>query len=161
MPAGFDMVAAEPLISSAFFLELDGTEVGALQEVNGLDLEVDVVELKALGKNGVQMAEKTVGQSKKVSELTMKRIATRDNGSDDIWKWFSTIQKEGVGDASRKKNRKNGSVVVYGTDNKEVSRWNFENAFVSKVSTSGMSATTNDPVTETITLQCENLQRKK
>jgi len=91
MPGGFDMIAAEPLISSWFCLELDGVEIGALQEVSGLDIEVDVVELKALGKKGVQMSEKTMGQSKKVSELTMKRIGTRENGSDDIWKWFITI----------------------------------------------------------------------
>ncbi|HEY2811881.1 MAG TPA: phage tail protein [Acidimicrobiales bacterium] len=159
--SGYDMIAAEPLISSNFHLELDGTDIGALQEVNGLDHEVDVVEFKAVGKNGIQLAEKTMGQSKKVSELTMKRVATRDNSSDDIWKWFQKIQKEGVGDASRKKNRKNGSVVVYGHVMDEIARWNFENAFVSKISTSGLSATTNDPVTETITLQCENLTRKK
>jgi len=159
--SGYDMIAAEPLISSNFHLELDGTDVGALQEVNGLDLEVDVVEFKAIGKKGIQLAEKTMGQSKKVNELTMKRVATRDNSSDDIWKWFGKIQKEGVGDASRKKNRKSGSVVMYGHVMDEVARWNFENAFVSKISTSGLSATTNDPVTETITIQCENLIRKK
>jgi hypothetical protein len=51
--------------------------------------------------------------------------------------------------------------VVYGHVMDEIARWNFENAFVSKISTSGLSATTNDPVTETITLQCENLTRKK
>src|SRR6476620_2476564 len=159
--SGYDMIAAEPLISSNFHLELDGTDIGALQEVNGLDLEVDVVEFKALGKKGIQLAEKTMGQSKKVSELTMKRVATRDNSSDDIWKWFGKIQKEGVGDASRKKNRKSGSVVMFGHVMDEIARWNFENGFVSKISTSGLSATTNDPITESITIQCENLTRKK
>jgi len=52
-------------------------------------------------------------------------------------------------------------VVIYGTDGVEVSRWNFENAFVSKISTSSLSTTTQDPITETLTLQCENLTRKK
>src|SRR5579885_1557266 len=102
--SGFDMIAAEPLISSNFHLELDGTDIGALQEVSGLDLEVDVVEFKAQMKGGKMLAEKTMGQSKQTYELSIKRVATRDNSKDDVWKWFAKIQKEGVGDASRKKN---------------------------------------------------------
>jgi phage tail-like protein len=159
--SGFDMITMEPLISSNFHLELDGVDIGALQEVSGLDLEVDVVDFKAQMKGGKQISAKTMGQSKMVSELSIKRVATRDNSKDDVWKWFQKIQKEGVGDASRKKNRKNGSIVLYGHSMDEIGRWNFNNGFISKISTSGLSATTNDPVTETITLQCETLVRKK
>jgi phage tail-like protein len=44
---------------------------------------------------------------------------------------------------------------------KEISRWNFFNAWPSKIEADGLDATKTDPVSETITLQYEKLERKK
>ena len=36
----------DPLVASNFYLEIDGANVATLTEVSGLDLEVEVVEMK-------------------------------------------------------------------------------------------------------------------
>jgi phage tail-like protein len=58
--------------------------------------------------------------------MTFKRGITSNM---DIWTWRKQVEEGDVLGA-----RKNGSVIMYDQTGKEVARWNFENAWPSKVS---------------------------
>ena len=57
--------------------------------------------------------------------------------------------------------RKNGSVVIYDSTLTEVARWNFYNAWPSKISNDSFTVGGNDPISETVTVQYEKLERTK
>jgi|SRR3954451_23409860 phage tail-like protein len=156
-----DLIKHDPLVASNFWLELDGALVSLLSEVSGLDLEIEVVEMKQTSQNGVYAGFKAMGQVKMAGELTIKRMAPLDIDNDPLWKWFNDLREKGMVTKSRADKRKNGSVVVYDASNAEVARWNFFNAWPSKISSDSFSATSTEAVSETITLVMEKLVRKK
>lgn len=146
----------DPLVSHNFFLELDGEVVGYLSGVSGLDVEVEVVTTTQAGKGGQRETVKSLGGQNKAPDLTLTRMAPTDATADKLWEWFNSIRDKGVKDL-----RKNGSVVIYDSTNTEVSRFNFFDAWPSKINTDGLSVDSNDPLKETITLVCGRLERIK
>jgi phage tail-like protein len=104
---------------------------------------------------------KSLGQAKPPGDLTVKRVAPLDIDNDPIWKWFNDIRDKGMAIKERTGMRKNGSVVIYDTTNTEVARWNFFNAWPSKISNDSFSAGGAEAVNETIVLTIERLERKK
>jgi phage tail-like protein len=156
-----DIIKHDPLVASNFWLEIDGATVSMLSEVSGLDLEIEVVEIKQTSQNGVFAPFKSMGQAKMAGELTVKRMAPLDIDNDPIWKWFNDLRDKGMGIKDRAGKRKNGSVVIYDASNVEVARWNFYNSWPSKISSDSFSSTSAEPVSETVTLAIERLERKK
>jgi phage tail-like protein len=73
-----------------------------------------------------------------------------------MWDWHQKVYQGKIGDA-----RKNGSVVLYGYDHAEVSRYNFVNAWPSKVTMSALKAGSNEVLMEEVTIVCEELERVK
>jgi phage tail-like protein len=155
------LIKNDPLVASNFWLEIAGVPYSMLTEVSGLDMEVEVVEVKQVSEKGQYVAYKAQGQAKSPGELTIKRVAPIDMASDKIWTWFNTIRDKGMGATDRTGQRKDGSVVVYDSANTELARWNFYNAWPNKISSDSFSATSTEAASETITLQIERLERKK
>jgi len=151
----------DPLVASNFYLEIDGANVATLTEVSGLDLEVEVVEMKQTTSGGQYVIAKTLGQNKVPGDITVKRIAPLDIDNDPVWKWFNDIRDKGMVIKDRPGNRKNGSIVIFDTSNVEVARWNFYNAWPTKISSDAFSATSSEAVNETVTFAIEYLERKK
>jgi phage tail-like protein len=156
-----ELIKTDLLVAQNFFLEIDGAVIAYLSGVSGLDIEMDVVSHTIVGKNGQQQIIKTRGGANKVPDLSLTRIAPSDSTSDAVWKWFNAIHEGGMKNGDRAGERKSGSIVLYDTTHTEVSRFNFTNAWPSKISTDALSVDSNDPVKETITLVCETLVRKK
>jgi phage tail-like protein len=156
-----DLIATDPLISQNFFLEIDGEVVTILSSVSGLDIEVDVASIQQVGKMGKIQMIRTLGNQMKAPDLTLTRMAPTDSTNDKMWKWFNDIRDKGMKVTDRAGVRKNGSIVIYDTSNAESSRFNFYNAWPSKIATDQLSADSHEPVKETITLQCERLERVK
>ncbi|RIJ71074.1 phage tail protein [Nakamurella silvestris] len=156
-----DLINNDPLVSQNFFLEIDGEVITMLSGVSGLDVEVDVASIQQVGKNGMSQTVKTVASRNKAGDLSLTRMAPLDATADEIWKWFKTIRDGGLKVTDRAAGRKNGSVVVYDSTRTEVARFNFFNGWPSKIATDGLSADSNDPVKETITLVIERLERAK
>lgn len=156
-----DLIAHDPLISQNFFLEIDGEVVSVLSSVSGLDIEVEVATLQQVGKAGKIQMVRTLGNQVKAPDITLTRMAPADSANDKLWKWFNDIRDKGMKHADRGGSRKNGSIVVYDTSNAEVLRFNFFNAWPSKIGTDQLSADSHDPVKETIVLACERLERVK
>ena len=142
----------DALASYHYSIEIDGVMVAQFQEVSGLTSEIDVIELKENTKDGKYIVHKLPGNRKPPS-ITLKRAK---NASKDLWDWHQKIYQGKVADA-----RKNGSVVLYSYDHSEVGRYNFVNAWPSKVSMSALKAGSNEILMEEVTIVCEELERVK
>src|SRR5262245_27613150 len=112
-PAGAvaSLVRNDPMVGSNFWLEIQGAKVTLIQEVNGLDLEIEVVETTQAAEGGKWIVTKTMGQPKIAGELTLKRLAPLNVGNDEIWKWFNEIRNKGIGASDRTGLRKEMSLV--------------------------------------------------
>ncbi|SOD70934.1 phage tail-like protein [Jatrophihabitans sp. GAS493] len=155
-----DLINTDPIVAQNFFLAIDGEQL-LLSGVSGLDLELDVVTIQQNGPSGKKQAIKTLGNSLKVPDISMTRMAPMDAMNDPIWKWFHAVRDEGFSGTKREGSRKNGSIVLYDTAFTEIGRFNFFNGWPSKISTDGLSTDSNDPVKETVTLIIERLERIK
>ena len=156
-----DLIGNDPLVAQNFFLEIDGSVITMLSGVSGLDVEVDAVTVAQVGKDGKKQMIKALGDQSKAPDLQLTRMAPADAAGDAMWKWFNEVRDKGLAIANRASARKNGSIVLYDTTNAEVARFNFFNAWPSKIATDALSVDSNEVVKETITLQCERLERMK
>ncbi len=152
MPAGVPSLPLDTLVAQRFRLEVDGTNIASFQEVSGITSEIDVVELKANDALGKPILKKMIGATKPPT-ITLKRAA---DSSMDLWNWHKAALEGNLIGA-----RKNGSIIqldfIYG----EVARYNFYDAWVSKLTASGMKAGDNSPAIEEVTIVCERLERVK
>jgi len=152
MPVGLPGLSTDALAGYHYSIEIDGVQIAQFQEVSGLTSELDVIELKENTKDGKYIIHKLPGNRKPPS-ITLKRAK---NASKDLWDWHQKIYQGKVADA-----RKNGSVVLYSYDHSEVGRYNFVNAWPSKVSMSALKAGSNEILMEEVTIVCEELERVK
>ena len=160
MPAT-NLLKQDPLVANHFFLEVDGEVVSQLSEVSGLDVELEVTDIQQQLPSGQYSQRKAFSKPKWTGEISVKRLAPDDASSDSMWKWFNSIREKGMKISSLDEERKNGSVVIYDSTLAEVARFNFYNAWPSKISTDSFTVGGNDPISETITLQHEKLERTK
>src|SRR6266550_4681805 len=72
-----------------------------------------------------------------------------------------TELKENGPDGKVKEARKNGSVILYDYEAGEIARWNFINAWPSKLTTGSLKAGSNEVVTEEATIVMEGFERVK
>ena len=142
----------DALASYHFSIEIDGVTVAQFQEVSGLTTEIDVIELKENTRDGKYIVHKLPG-NRKPPTITLKRAKSQ---SMDIMNWHQQIYNGNVAGA-----RKNGSVVLYSYDHTEVGRYNFINAWPSKVSMSTLKSSGNEILMEEVTIVCEELERVK
>jgi phage tail-like protein len=152
MPSGLPGLPTDALAGYHFSIEIDGVTIAQFQEVSGIASEMDVIELKQNTPDGKYVIHKMPG-NRKPPTITLKR---GKNASKDLWDWHEKIYQGNITDA-----RKHGSVVLYAYDHSEVGRYNFTNAWPSKVSTSSMKAGSNEVLMEEVTLVCEELVRVK
>ena len=96
-----------------------------------------------------------------VGDLTLTRVAPAKMADDKLWGWFNDIRNKGMKLGDRSSSRKNGSIVMYDHTHSEVARFNFFNAWPSKISTDQLSVDSTDAVKESITITLERLERVK
>ena len=153
MAGGVPSVSTNDAIAARnFSVEIDGTTVAQFTEVSGLTSEMDVTELKENAPDGKLIIKKIPGAHKPPT-LTLKRAK---NVSMDLYKWHKAALDGKVKDA-----RKNGSIILYDYEYGEIARWNFVNAWPSKLTTGTLKAGSNDVVTEEATIVMESFERVK
>src|SRR5919106_3751314 len=91
-------------VGHSFGLEFDGIVITAIQEVSGLKMEQDVIELKQNTPDGKYIIKKLPGR-KKAGEVTLTRGLTADNSFE---KWVENSHFGKMTDA-----RKNGAIIVF------------------------------------------------
>ena len=150
MPKGLPNLPTDALVAYTFSIEIDRTEIAQFSEVSGLSSEVDVIEIKENNPLGQPTLKKVPGWAKPAT-LTLKRAK---NASQDLWKWHEAVMQGKLGDA-----RRNGSVVMKSFDGTEVARYNFENAWPSKVSMGTLKAGSNEVLMEEVSIVTESVER--
>ncbi len=160
MPA-FNLLKEDPLVATNFFLEVSGEIISNLTSVDGIAVELEKVDINQRTAKGQLVQHVAYSKPKWTGEFTVKRLSPLTSANDPLWKWFMTIRDKGMSVENRNQERKSGSLVVYDSTMKEISRWNFTEAWPSKISVDAFEVTKNDPVEESITFQYESLTRVK
>ena len=142
----------DQLASYTFMLEVDGIAEATFRECSGLDSETSVIESKETGSKGQTVIKKLPG-ALKWGDITLKRGFTDDM---KLQEWRNKTVDGKLTDM-----RKNGSIVIYDYENKEVLRWNFVNGWISKLQGPALNAGGNDVAIEAITIVHEGLTRIK
>lgn len=150
MAGGLPNLPTDALASYLFAIEVDSVEIAQFAEVSGLTSELDVVELKENTADGKLIIHKAPGAMKPPT-LTLKRAK---NSSKALWDWHESMLQGKVDTG-----RKNGSVILKGYDGTEVARYNFTNAWISKISTGTLKAGANEVLMEEASLVCESVER--
>jgi len=146
------MAQTNPLVGFHYAIEVQGVVTGYFTECSGIGSEHEVIEHKIVDEKGRELVQKIPGRLK-WQDITLKRGIT-DNM--DIWDWRDEIVQGKVDDA-----RRNGSVVMFDQSLSEVARWNFENAWPSKVSGPSMKSDSNEFGVEELVITHEGLYREK
>jgi phage tail-like protein len=134
MPIGEDALAGYH-----FSVEIDGVTIAQFKELSGLSAEIQTIEHRENKKGGLPVMKKLPG-AKKYGDITLKHGKT---DSKAVWEWLKKVQDGDIDTA-----RKNGSVVLFDYKMGEVGRFNFVNAWPSKVSLGALQAAGNDVLLE-------------
>ena len=140
----------DPLVGFKFGLEIEGKLSGFFTSVSGIGSESEVVEHKIVSDTGETIIQKIPGRLT-WTEVTLKRGVT---SVMDVWDWRKSVVEGKVNDA-----RTNCSIIAYSQDNTPVARWEFVNAWPSKVVGPEMDSGSQDYMIEEITIIHEGMER--
>jgi phage tail-like protein len=144
------MFDRDPLVSAWFGVEFQGQIMGAFRECSGLGSENEVVEYKASGQAGDFVIKKVPGRMT-WNNITLKRGIT---DAMDMWHWRKLVEQGRVNEA-----RRNGSIVMFDTSGLPVARWNFVNAWPSKLTGPTANADNNEVGIEELEITHEGYER--
>jgi phage tail-like protein len=151
MPYANDEASREdPLLGFNFAIDVGGQIKGYFTEVSGIGSENEIVEQKVVNEKGVEVVLKIPGRLK-WGDVTLKRGITSNL---DLWDWRKMVE-----DGDVKGARRNGSIVMMDRELKEAARWNFVNAWPSKISGPAPKSDGNEIGIEELTLVHEFIER--
>jgi phage tail-like protein len=151
-PARDQPVAEDPLLGFNFRLDIGDRAAGFFTECSGVGSEHEIVEHKVVDDKGHEIIRKIPGRLK-WGDITLKRGITSDL---KIWDWRDLVVQGKIKDA-----RQNCSIVMLSRDyQNEVARWNFYNAWPSKVSGPSLKADSNEFGLEELTIVHEGMERE-
>ena len=133
----------------SFGLEIDGIEIKEIQEIDGLKLEVDSIELKHNTPDGKYVNKMLPGR-KKIGEISLTRGVTSDTGWHD---WINLVFEGNMLTA-----RKGGSVNIYDYMGNPVQSFKFTNGWAKSIEYSTMKAGDTSVLTEKLTIAHEGLE---
>jgi phage tail-like protein len=133
----------------SFGLEIDGVVIKQIQEVSGLKLEQDVIELKQNTNDGKYMIKKLPGRPK-AGEVTLTRGLTGDNSFE---KWVKDSHFGKMSDA-----RKGGAVIVFDFEGAAIKRYKLANAWPKTLEVGSLKAGDTSVLTEKLTLTHEGCE---
>jgi phage tail-like protein len=136
-------------VGHSFGLEFDGIVIRAIQEVNGLKLEQDVIELKQNTPDGKYMIKKLPGRPK-AGEVTLTRGLTADTSFED---WVKKSHFGQMPDA-----RKGGAIIVFDYEGNPIKRYKMTNAWPKSLEVGSLKAGDTSVLTEKLTITYETLE---
>jgi phage tail-like protein len=143
---------SDPLLGFNFRLEIDGKLTGYFTECSGIGSEHDIVEHKVVDEKGREFVQKIPGRLK-WQDVSLKRGIT---DSMDIWDWRKDVEDGNMGKA-----RTNCSIIMMDRNYEDVARWDFLNAWPSKVTGPSVKSDSNEFGLEEVTLVHEGMVRVK
>ncbi len=139
-----------PLVGFHFAIDIQGVIKGFFTECSGLGSEHEVIEHKVVTEQGMEVVNKIPGRMK-WEDITLKRGITSNM---DVWNWRKDVE-----DGNVDKARRDGSVIMFDQQLKEVARWNFERAWPVKVSGPSPKADSNEIGIEEMVITYEYIER--
>jgi phage tail-like protein len=137
-------------VGHSFGLEIDGVQIEQIQEVSGLKMEQDVIELKQnAASDGKYMIKKLPGRFK-AGEVTFTRGLTKDNSFE---KWIKDSRFGKMDDA-----RKGGHITVFDYENIALKRYKLTNCWPKSLEISTMKAGDTSVLTEKLVVTYESLE---
>jgi phage tail-like protein len=133
----------------SFGFEFDGITIKQIQEVSGLKMEADVIELKHNTNDGKYVNKKLPGRPKS-GEVTLTRGLTDDNSFND---W---VKKSHFGDMAA--GRKGGSIIVYDYQGSELKRYKLTNAWPKSLEIGSLKAGDTSVLTEKLAITHEGCE---
>src|SRR5919199_2624967 len=130
-------------VGHSFGLEVDGVVIKQIQEVSGLKMEQDVIELKQNTPDGKYVIKKLPGRPK-AGEITLTRGLTADNSFE---KWAKDAHFGKMGNA-----RKGGAIIVFDYEGAPIKRYKLTNAWPKSLEIGSLKAGGTDLLTEKLTI---------
>lgn len=144
------MAEGDALATHVFGVQLGGFMVESLQEVSGLTVEEDVVEVFQVTSTGRPIIRKQPG-AQKGGEVTITRGLDK---SSEFTKWLTeTLEKGAVNTA-----RQNITIEIKDTEGNSVRRMQLTNAWASKWEGPSLKAGESSAATEKVTLTFEEIK---
>jgi phage tail-like protein len=140
---------ADASVGHSFGLEIDGVVIKQIQEVSGLKLEQDVIELKLDTADGKFVITKLPGRFK-AGEVTLTRGLTEDQSFET---WLEASHFGPKGDA-----RKDGAIIIYDFEGTAIKRVTLEKASVKSLEAGTLKAGDTTVLTEKLVLHFEGLE---
>jgi phage tail-like protein len=141
----------DPLVAFKFGLEIEGKLSGYFTQVGGIGSETEVIAQKVVNSETGETIINQIPGRLSWTPVTLKRGVT---STMDIWAWRQQVVEGKVETA-----RTNCSIVAYNQENKEIARWNFDNAWPSKVTGPEMDAGSTNYMIEDLTIVHEGVRR--
>jgi phage tail-like protein len=142
----------DALTAFHFGVEIQDVIKGYFTKCSGLGSENDVIEHKVVNDKGQEIVIKTPGRLK-WSNIVLEWGITDNMG---VWNWRKQVEDGKVEEA-----RKNGSIIMFDQQLKEVARWNFENAWPVKVTGPELDTGSNNFGIEKFEIAYEAIHREK
>jgi phage tail-like protein len=139
----------DPLASYSFFVDITGVTVAQFKEVTGLGISIGIVENRSNQLKGQPILQKMPG-SVKYDDIHLSRGKVAD---PSFWKWMQTVQEGKISDA-----RKDGSIILYDYAHGEVTRYNFFDAWPSRVEIGKLTAGADTVLLESVVLTIGRLE---
>lgn len=136
-------------VGHSFGLEFDGVQIKQIQEISGLKMEQDVIELKQNSNDGKYIIKKLPGRPK-AGEVTLTRGLTDDTSFE---KWIKDSHFGKMGDA-----RKGGAIVVYDYEGNALKRYKLTNAWPKSLEIGSLKAGDTNVCNEKLVLVYEILE---
>jgi phage tail-like protein len=136
-------------VGHSFGLEIDGVQIKQIQEISGLKMEQDVIELKQNTNDGKYIIKKLPGRFK-AGEITITRGLTDDTSLE---KWAKDSRLGKMGDA-----RKNGAVIVYDYEGTALKRYKLTACWLKSLEIGSMKAGDTSVLTEKAVVTYESLE---
>jgi len=132
----------------SFGLEVDGVAIKQINEVTGLKMEQDVIELKQNTADGKYVIKKLPGRPK-AGEVTLTRGLTADNSFE---KWIKDAHFGKMSDA-----RKGGAIIIYDYEGNALKRYKLTNAWPKSLEIGSLKAGDTSVLTENLVVTYEQM----
>lgn len=141
-----DALSGDVVLQHQFHVDMSGKLKGFFTEVGGMNLEMEVVDLKIVDEKGRDVIRKVAGRLQ-AGEVTLKRPVTTNK---DAWDWRKLVEDGKVSDA-----RTSGTISALDQEGNVAASWTITAAWPSKISATSLDASGASIVYEELTLQFE------
>ncbi len=136
-------------VGHSFGIEMDGVMIKQINEVSGLKMEQDVIDLKQNTNDGKYMNKKLPGRQK-AGEVTLTRGLTADTSFE---KWVKDARFGKMANA-----RKGGAILVFDFEGQPIKRYKLTNAWPKSLEIGTLKAGDTSVLTEKLVVTYEEME---